>query len=860
MQAVGTAERPSMSVPPLAQLHQRLLDDCDRATVVIDAHHKILHTSPGASRYLRHVAGVPSQDLLAVVLPELASALRPALLLAGRSGRRVAAKPVTIDGEQGRITLQIAVRGNHGGGGGHMLIAFDEVDTLLQPGGDAGAGKPDPAYAVLEEEVQRLQRELQGTIGDSATSGEALRASNEELQSMNEELRSATEELETSKEELQSVNEELTTVNFELKHKVEETAKINDDLSNLITSMNIATVFVDRRMLIKGFTPLSAKVFSILSSDIGRPLGDLTHRLDYDGSFSDDVIHVLTTLQPVEREVASIDGRWYLMRVSAYRTNEDRIDGAVLNFIDVTERRAAQEQVRARDERLRLVAESTKDFAVITLDTAGCVTGWNKGAELMFGYSVDEIVGEHFRRLFVPEDRAGGMPEQELKAARDNGRALDERWHLRKDGSRFYCSGITTPLIEGNVEGFAKIARDLTERRLLERQREDLLEAEKQVRVQLEAAHALRNEFLAVMSHELKNPLNLIMMSAELIGRSPEVQATPRLSRAIDTIRRTVHGQSQIIDDLLDLSRLQTGKLTLSRSAVKWRPIIERITEALRTDAEAKQLSLTVQAEDLAIFADVVRVEQIFWNLASNALKFTPAGGSVHVRLTRDGHWAVLEVQDSGRGMEPELLGRVFDMFQQGDHKPTTRREGGLGIGLALVKSLAELHGGSVEAESDGPDKGSVFRVRLPLLEGALGSEGHGFQLVSGQALAGRRILLVDDDVHTLETLSELLGSEGAEVTAATSAYAALEEAKGGDFDLLVSDIGMPGMDGLELITQLRRLPRAARWPAIAVSGFGRPEDVQKSRAAGFDLHLNKPVSLEALSEALVRLGRPGRR
>jgi two-component system, chemotaxis family, CheB/CheR fusion protein len=345
-------------------------------------------------------------------------------------------------------------------------------------------------------------------------------------------------------------------------------------------------------------------------------------------------------------------------------------------------------------------------------------------------------------------------------------------------------------------------------------------------------------------------------VSAELIGRSPEVQVAPRLSRAVDTIRRTVQAQAQIIDDLLDLSRLQTGKLRLTRSPVKWQPIIQRITEALRTDAQTKQLSLIVETEDLAIFADVVRVEQIFWNLVSNALKFTPPGGTVHVRLTRDGPWALLEVQDTGRGIEPSLLGRVFEMFQQGDHKPSTRHDGGLGIGLALVKSLAELHGGSVEADSEGPGKGAVFRVRLPLLEGALGSEAPGFQLVSRQDLAGRRILLVDDDLHTVETLGELLSAEGAKVTIAKSAQAALEAAKQGEFDLVVSDIGMPGMDGLELITRLRKLPHAGQWLAIAVTGFGRPEDVQKSKAAGFDLHLNKPVSLEILSEALARLGR----
>jgi two-component system CheB/CheR fusion protein len=448
------------------------------------------------------------------------------------------------------------------------------------------------------------------------------------------------------------------------------------------------------------------------------------------------------------------------------------------------------------------------------------------------------------------------MPEQELHHARENGRALDERWHLRKDGSRFYCSGITTTLVEGDAHGFAKIARDLTERRLLERQREDLLEAEKQVRIQLEAAHALRNEFLAVMSHELKNPLNLIMVSAELIGRSPEVQVSPRLSRAADTIRRTVHAQSQIIDDLLDLSRLQTGKLTLSRSPVKWGAIIERITDALRKDAEAKQLSLSVEAEDLAVFADVVRVEQIFWNLASNALKFTPPGGAIHVRLTRDGPWALLEVRDTGRGIEAKFLAQVFDMFQQGDHKPTTRREGGMGIGLALVKSLAELHGGSVEADSKGPGKGAVFRVRLPLLEGSFSSSTPDLQRVSRQALAGQRVLLVDDDLHTVQTFSELLSAEGAEVTSAGSAEAALQEATQGEFDLVISDIAMPGMDGLEFIARLRQLPHARQWPAIAVTGFGRPEDAERSRAAGFDLHLNKPVSLEALSDAVESLGR----
>jgi two-component system CheB/CheR fusion protein len=587
-------------------------------------------------------------------------------------------------------------------------------------------------------------------------------------------------------------------------------------------------------------------------------LHDLTHRLRYDG-LAHDVEHVIAVLQPIEREICTADGsRWYLMRVTAYRTNEDRIDGAVLNFIDITERRNVQQELQGRDERLRLVAESTEDYAMITLDPAGDISGWNTGAKLMFGYTPEEILGLNFRTLFVPEDRAAGQPEYEMQQAGKHGRAVDERWHLRKDGSRFYCSGITTPILGSNgLEGYAKIARDLTERQLFERQREELLLKEKQVRVQLEAANALRGEFLAVMSHELKNPLNLILMSAELIGSAPETQAVPELSRAIDTIRRTVRGQSQIIDDLLDLSRLSTGKMAINRSAVQWRPIIERIAEALRAELNARQLQLEVFAEDLSIYADVVRVEQIVWNLVSNALKFTPAGGSVILRLTRDGSHARLDVTDTGRGIDPEFIPLVFNMFEQGDRRSSTRRDKGLGIGLALVKSLADLHNGTVEVFSAGVGKGTTFTVRLPLFEGSWTGEGH--ESVAGDnPLAGRSVLLVDDDLEYLETFASLLRKTGAIVTPVADARTALAEATQKNFDVVISDIAMPDMDGRELIGELRKLPSARTLPAIAVSGFGRSEDVELSRLAGFDAHLNKPLSLDMLRETLLHVVKKG--
>jgi two-component system CheB/CheR fusion protein len=819
------------------------------SSVLVDRDQKVLCISRGASHYLRQAEGAPTRNLMDLIRPELAAALHPALLHCLHTGQSVMAQPLSFDGGRGAKTVQISVRPDGGDQAGALVVSFEEFDASLAEPAEGWAQARDPALAPLEEEIRRLREQMSGMLGDSMSSDEALRASNEELQSINEELRSATEELETSKEELQSVNEELTTVNYELKCKVEETAKAIDDLTNLIASMDIATLFVDRALRIKRFTHRASEIFNILTTDVGRPLGDLTHRLEYE-DLGGDVAQVLAKLQSFEREVRGQGERWFLVRISPYRTGEDRIDGAVLNFIDVTERRKVQEQLRANDERLRVVATSTRDYAIITMDAGGRITSWNKGAELMFGYAEDEMRGEHFGRLFVPEDQAAGQPEQELQQAREKGRVLDERWHLRKDGRRFFASGTTVPIADSTGPGFAKIARDLTERQLLERQRDELLRAEKKVREQLETAHAMRSEFLAIMSHELKNPLNLILMNAELIGHMPESGTSARLARAVDIIRRTVHSQSQIIDDLLDLSRLNTGKLTLNRTAVRWRLVAERIVDAVRQEAHSKHIEVSCTLEDLVIYADAVRVEQIIWNLISNAVKFTPSGGRVEVRLMRDRSFAKLEVSDTGTGIEAAAIHRVFNMFEQAEGDVSTRREGGLGIGLALVKQLTDLHEGRVEARSAGRDQGATFTVWLPLFEGRLAGGGWS----SPMTLVDQRVLLVEDDLDTLQTLCEVLKTEGAVVRVASNAHDALAQADAGDFDLVISDVAMPGMDGLQMIAELRRRPHSAHWPAIAVTGFGRPDDEEKAQAAGFDVHLTKPLSLDALHEVCGQL------
>ncbi|AKJ27711.1 chemotaxis protein CheB [Caldimonas brevitalea] len=847
----GTAEKRKVSY---AEVHQRLAEQHAPPSVLIDAEGNIVHLSEQAGRFLRHTGGAPSHQLLTLVRPELRLELRTALYQALQSGKSVEARRVKIDQDDKHRYVNMTVRPVHEPDFAVqlVLVLFAEVeDTMGTEPRPEGDGR-DPLVVQLEEELKHTKQQLQNTIEQSETSTEELKASNEELQAINEELRSTTEELETSKEELQSINEELTTVNLELKTKVEETSKINDDLQNLISSTDIATVFIDRAMLIKRFTPRASEIFSLIPADVGRSLLDIRHRLRYE-TLADDAAEAFQSLRLIEREVSSDEGKWYLARVLPYRTIEDRIDGAVLTFIDITTRRLAE-------ERIRLLTESTKDYAIITLDLEGKVMTWNAGAERIFGYTDTQVLGRKAGFLYIPEERQEEMLHDEMQRARDDGRAEDDRWHLRRDGTRVFCSGITSPLYtDGILRGYGKIARDTTGTKRQESRHATQLRNESEGRARAQAESESKDEFLAIMSHELKNPLNLIQMNAELLTRLPEARAVPSVVQAAETIHRTVLSQAQIIDDLLDLSRLNTGKLTLRLSRVDCVAIVRRIGKAVEADAARKKLDLRLELPDepVVLHADPVRVEQVVWNLASNAIKFTPRGGTVTLRLETEEGQAKLEVTDTGKGIEAEFLPKVFDMFQQAESR-SIRREGGLGIGLALVKHLVGLHGGSVAAHSEGPGKGARFVVHFPLhdddraVTAATASD-------AAHQLHGLQVLLVDDERAAAQALRQLLTLEGLRVHTAGSAAEALDLCEREHFDAIVSDIAMPDMDGYQLVQRLRASARYGGSCIIAVSGFGRPADVNRALRAGFDAHLGKPVTVNVLLTKLRHLLTGGR-
>lgn len=514
---------------------------------------------------------------------------------------------------------------------------------------------------------------------------------------------------------------------------------------------------------------------------------------------------------------------------------------------------------------MELVADSTSDFAIITLDAEGRITGWNHGAQAIFGYAKEEIVGRAGAELFTASDRAHHAPEEELHRARLYGRAEDERWHVRKDGSACYLSGVVTRLAteQRGQPGFVKIARDLTHSKHHEQRREAQLLHERLERIQAQAKSALKDEFLAIMSHELKHPLNLIHANAELLVRLPEVQGAPAARRAADTICRTVTSQAKIIDDLLDLSRLHTGKLTLQRGPVALQEVAHTIVDALGADVAARQIRIDYDPgpEPVVVFADQMRVEQMVWNLLSNAIKFTPASGHITVRLANEQDQGVLTVSDTGRGIDRETLPHIFDMFRQAETR-AARHEGGLGIGLALIRQLCDAHGGSVSASSGGPGLGSTFTVRLPrhaplpLTPGTTAPEE---EYATPTGLTGLRILMVDDTRDTLEAFGELLKMEGAHFHGATSGTLALGWLARHDCDLILSDLAMPGMTGFEFIARVRADPGLAHIPAIALSGYGREDDTRRALDQGFSAHLGKPVSLPALLGAVAGLGIHGR-
>lgn len=534
---------------------------------------------------------------------------------------------------------------------------------------------------------------------------------------------------------------------------------------------------------------------------------------------------------------------WASITLTALRPSDAMGAGFIKITRDLTERRQAEETVRQSEERLRLLIDGVREYAIFLLSPEGLVVTWNSGAQRINGYQAGEIIGRHFSCFYPPDAVSGGKPDWELRTASQEGSVEDEGWRVRKDGTRYWANVVLTALnsAEGKTLGFVKITRDLTDRRRVE----ELLRADRQ-----------KNEFLALLTHELRNPLAPIRNALHVLaqpGVDPAMTAQMR-----DIAWRQVDHMARLLDDLLDVTQISQGRIELRRERVSLSKILARSVEASASILSDRhhQLTLDVPRESLWIDGDPTRLEQVFTNLLINAAKYTEPGGRVTVTARQEGRQVVTRIRDTGIGIDPLMAASIFDLFVQGERR-TERSAGGVGIGLTLVRRLVELHGGTVDVLSAGPGKGSEFAVSLPSVERPAPKT-----IVNPERLftapASMRVLVVDDNVDAANSLALALRLSGQRVRVAYDGETALSFVAEDPPEAVLLDLGMPGMDGYQVAQRLRGNPATCKILIVALTGWGQDEDRRKSHDAGFDHHLVKPVDPIVVNRVLAAL--PGSR
>ncbi|MCA8024733.1 CheR family methyltransferase [Burkholderia cepacia] len=727
---VPSVRRTQQPDPVLEAANRAALERYSPPGFVVDDKGDVVHFRGDVSGFVAPASGEASLALPRLLQPELNVTVRTALIEAKRTNQPVRRERVALGDQHFALEVLPLTADDLVP---HFLVTMERLpdDAPAQYGSSSGptggrVQELERTVTTLSDELEATQTQLKSVVAEFESANEELRTANEEMLSTNEELQSANEELMLAKQELESTNQELASLNDELNSRNQQLDRANDDLSNLVEGIPLPVVVLDRQLRLRHFSPQAQTLFGLSDGSVGLPMAQ-QNSLFSAADLERVVQSAVQGLADVEHEYQDSEGRWWLVNVRAYRTADDRIDGAVLAFQDI----------------------------------------------------------------------------DALK------RALST----------------------------AQSARDEAER-----------------------ANTAKDNFLALVSHELRSPLNVIsgwaavLMTARERGMSTDEDMS---QRAVTTILRHCQLQAELIDDLLDVSRISSGRFSLDTKPLDFAAAVRTVVESNRPAAEKKQITLvSAGLQGRAIVSgDARRLQQVASNLIGNALKFTPDGGRVEVALTQLGTLVELSVTDNGIGVSAELLPRIFDRFMQSD-TTRTRNYGGLGLGLSIVKHLVTAHGGTVSASSEGEGRGTRLTVRLPLMHETIVEQDIVVASNGSTRMDGLSVLLADDDVPAQEALAHLLRGLGAQVQTANSAEEALARLAAGSFDILISDLAMPGADGYALLRSVRaREGDRRRIYALALTGLASINDRDAAIEAGFDDHLPKPVNVQLLIEKL-SLGR----
>ncbi|MGG6296818.1 chemotaxis protein CheB [Leptolyngbya sp. AN02str] len=881
------------------------------AGVLVNEQLEILQFRGDTNPYLRIPAGEPSYNVLKMVRPSLLTDLRIAIETVKQQG--IAIKRQGLIFQEllaGSLSLEVIPFRVSTSQERCYLILFEREgfeEPTLEQDPDASMVEDqaniDPEMFRLRQELTMSRQELldtqtllQLTVEEKESTNQQLIAANEEILSSNEELKSTNEELQTAKEEIQSANEELKTTNEELQKRNIEVRRASDDLMNLINHVNIPILMLSDDLRIRRFTPAAQDVFNLIPSDVGRPIRDL--RFGMTGTNLEElVVEVIEALNPIEQEVQNQRGHWYSLRIRPYRTVDNEIRGAVVALMDIDHLKQTEQNLRQIQEQLEteLVAiNQVQDLSVqlfASLDLDRALNEVLDAAIALHQTEMGTVQLYDLQRgvLTVAAHRGFGsefLDYLQAMAVNSNSscyRAVQQRQRMMIEDVQIEpeyephrsiaaTAGVralqSTPLINRRGEILGVLStyfqephrpseRELRMLDLYARQASefiDLIRVEREQQMLVEharaaqAANASKDEFLAVLSHELRTPLTSILSWIQLMERGLLDEVTQQ--QAIAAIRESTATQTKLIEELLDVSRIVQDRFQVALQPSDLTTLLQQAIAQLQPQMQAQglQLETDLQACPEQISVDPTRISQVFSNLLVNAIKFTPRDGRIIVRLLNGPNQVQVQVQDTGKGISRDLLPHVFERFRQSDAS-NTRREGGLGLGLFLVQSIMTAHKGTVEAHSPGEGQGSTFTVTFP--------KDHTISVpiaapavpISKISLDGVKVLLVEDDEMSSIAISFALQQFGATVTKASSVTDALEQLRQELPNLIVSDIGLPNINGYDLMRRVRALsPEAGGLiPAIALSGYADQETINTALEVGFQVHLSKPADIDRL-------------